>query len=93
MARTYVRKSDYKKIKNIVEEMVVKDSVLLSEEVISQLDVLGYTISVHRLAHIVRYSKRIIKLYERKKCEGAPTGHFVWLVNADKWERFKCQAI
>ena len=91
MARTYVRKSDYKMIKGIVEDMVVENTVMLAEDVIKQLDMMGYTISVHRLAHIVRYSDQIIKLYERKKCEGAPTGYFVWLVNADKWSGFKCE--
>jgi hypothetical protein len=91
LARTYVRKSDYKKIKGIVEDMVQENTVMLAEHVIDRLEMLGYIISVHRLAHIVRYSDRIIKLYERKKCEGAPTGHFVWLVDADKWSGFKCE--
>jgi hypothetical protein len=88
MSRKYLRKADYIKIRKYIEEMVEENVCLLVEDVLAELLVLGYEVTVHHLAHIVRYSDTVVKLYERKKCAGAPTGHFVWLVQADAWAQF-----
>jgi hypothetical protein len=81
----YFKRSEYRHLKKVVEDTVEKYGVILAEQMLSELQSMGYELTVHHLAHLVRYSEKVVKLYERKKCPGSPTGHFVWLVNADEW--------
>lgn len=89
MPRRYLKKTEYRRARVVVETLVKEKTVVLVDEVIEHLRLINIEASIYQVANLVRNSDSIVKVKERKKAHGAPAGDFTYLVYQPAWERFK----